>query len=818
MRSRHFCIAALALCAGSASAQSVWNNAAGGNWNTAANWTPSGVPSGVGATVQFPTLATPYEVLCNLSPSIDSIDITGPDQTLVIDLGNILNVTTSAGVVNNGLLMVNPSMSPINSALNFNSTSGVAAISGTGLIRLNGGTDLGDAEVSSVAGTALTLMQPVVGVGRIDGQGSIDNQSTIVADVAGMTLEVQGTITQTPMASMQGTNGLLTLKNATITGGQFLGGVEAKSGSTISNIVLTGNNSVQDSVSLDIASPGIQNNGVLTVNTAGTVLNAALQSAGAVMISGSGTIDLNGEGSDSGDAVLRTTAGNPIIVGVNQTVSGNGRIEAINEPITFRGVALADRVGDDLVMKGDYDFDMLGRAQSAGGTVLLLSASVTNGSLEGDVDSTGGSTIIDCQNTGTLRVRNNSTLNIEGSLLNSSNVVINHDGSVFNAIMRASADTAIAGTGTISLNGPLNTGDAQFDIDAGATLTVGANQVIEGTGRVDASGAVVMNGIYRGNVAGLDLLLTGTHDLSAGGQAEGTGGGLAVFSGADVTGGAMLGGVHTSGTTTMHGFNNAADFTIRENSTLLLDTNIVNNGTFTINNVASVFNAICRANQPVTINGTGTIVLNAVSGTDDAQLTVDGGAGGNLDLPIGQTIIGMGTLDGPMTIHGTVSPGQDDLVPQPIRLLRMVTLAPTAKVILDFEETGGVVSFDKFTGFSDVTLDGEIELRLQGGYEPAIGDRFTIVSATSVTGNFVTTTTPIIGTHLFRVIEQPTKVEALWTCLGDVNLDGLLDASDFSAWIAAFNSGDIEVGDQNLDGTLSPADFSAWIANFNSGC
>ncbi|HED54586.1 MAG TPA: hypothetical protein ENJ00_10365 [Phycisphaerales bacterium] len=54
-------------------------------------------------------------------------------------------------------------------------------------------------------------------------------------------------------------------------------------------------------------------------------------------------------------------------------------------------------------------------------------------------------------------------------------------------------------------------------------------------------------------------------------------------------------------------------------------------------------------------------------------------------------------------------------------------------------------------------------------------------------------------------------------CLPDVNGDGILDSTDFTAWIAAFNAND-PAADQNLDGVIDPSDFTAWIANFNAGC
>ena len=54
-------------------------------------------------------------------------------------------------------------------------------------------------------------------------------------------------------------------------------------------------------------------------------------------------------------------------------------------------------------------------------------------------------------------------------------------------------------------------------------------------------------------------------------------------------------------------------------------------------------------------------------------------------------------------------------------------------------------------------------------------------------------------------------------CLADVNHDDVLDATDFTAWIAAFNAMAPEC-DQNNDSLCDSSDFTAWVANFNAGC
>ena len=54
-------------------------------------------------------------------------------------------------------------------------------------------------------------------------------------------------------------------------------------------------------------------------------------------------------------------------------------------------------------------------------------------------------------------------------------------------------------------------------------------------------------------------------------------------------------------------------------------------------------------------------------------------------------------------------------------------------------------------------------------------------------------------------------------CLADVNGDGSVTPTDFTAWINAFNN-NLPECDQNGDGSCTPTDFTAWINNFNAGC
>lgn len=52
---------------------------------------------------------------------------------------------------------------------------------------------------------------------------------------------------------------------------------------------------------------------------------------------------------------------------------------------------------------------------------------------------------------------------------------------------------------------------------------------------------------------------------------------------------------------------------------------------------------------------------------------------------------------------------------------------------------------------------------------------------------------------------------------GDINGDGALTPTDFTAWINAFNN-NLPKCDQNNDASCTPTDFTAWVNNYNAGC
>lgn len=74
---------------------------------------------------------------------------------------------------------------------------------------------------------------------------------------------------------------------------------------------------------------------------------------------------------------------------------------------------------------------------------------------------------------------------------------------------------------------------------------------------------------------------------------------------------------------------------------------------------------------------------------------------------------------------------------------------------------------------------------------------------------------PNDGSTSLSFVSSLTSVAA--PCVADVNHDGFLTPTDFTAWLGAYNTQAPEC-DQNNDNVCNAFDFTAWITNYNQGC
>lgn len=192
---------ALAVAAPALAVNYVWNNAAGGNWSTATNWTPNGVPNATSDTATI-ALAGTYTVTVDASVTVNTLTIGGASgtQTLAI-AGGIVNLNAGGPVAT---MTVNA-----NGAVN-QSAAGVLQ-GGPAQVAMNGRYDMASGSINSgvnpftigpgatfaLAGGAVKTLQSsstIVNNGTITSSGSgslqVENNATL-NNAAGGVIELQ---------------------------------------------------------------------------------------------------------------------------------------------------------------------------------------------------------------------------------------------------------------------------------------------------------------------------------------------------------------------------------------------------------------------------------------------------------------------------------------------------------------------------------------------------------------------------------------------------------------------------------------------------
>jgi len=130
----------------------------------------------------------------------------------------------------------------------------------------------------------------------------------------------------------------------------------------------------------------------------------------------------------------------------------------------------------------------------------------------------------------------------------------------------------------------------------------------------------------------------------------------------------------------------------------------------------------------------------------------------------------------------------------------------TSTGTLDFDISGTATNaFDAFAVTGTATLSGTLSVELLGGFAPAPGASFTVLTASSISAASLTLGGPDAG--LFTLVKNPTSLvlKAGGGLDGDFNGDGKVDAADYAAWQTQFG------------GALKGSDLLAWQRNFGAG-
>ncbi len=744
-------------------------------------------------------------------------------------------------VVNNGTITINSDNAIFNAHVRFQTA---ATVSGTGNVLMKSAAgDIGDAQIltNGAFNGTIGVDQTVEGSGLITGAsgGTIVNLGTINGNDAAFGLGLAGN--HNGGGIYRSDNGTLLLRNGlNLDAGTFdssgtgIVRTDHNGISTISNVTNLGQMGIVGEGGVISLTGQLTNDGALTINSNTNIFNAHLRFDTSTSISGLGTIHMVSTG-DLGDAQLYTNGIFSGTIGANQIINGSGMIDGRsggtiinNGVINGNHAAVGKASAISLQLRGNHNGNGVGVYRSDDGILslgngLVLQDGIFDSTGAGIVDATtnGIATLSDVTNVGEMGVRGQGgSITLAGPMTNDGNLTLNSDGAVFNAHLRFAADTAINGSGTVTMVSAGNSGDAQLFTDGVFLGTIGASQTIQGSGQVDgrSGGTIINNGTINGNDPVFSLELRGNHTGS--GVYRSDDGVLALINGASFDGGtfdssgAGIVDMVTNGTATLSNMTNAGTLGIRGQGGIVgLAGPLTNNGVILVNSDDAVFNAHLRFLSATTIDGTGTIDMELAGNFGDAQILNDQGFIGTIGA--GQTITGSGLVVGEMNMDGTFDPSSTQ------RQIDVDTLnfSATSGMIADL---GGLLAgeFDRLTigNGSVVSLDGTLTVNLDDGYSPMFGDTWDIVSGGSVSGEFASVIVPEPGIGLvYRVIYEPDRAFVVLTCVADLTGDNVLDFFDIVQFLNFFSSDDVR-SDINGDGDFDFFDIALFLQIFSGDC
>ncbi|MCA9278006.1 MAG: hypothetical protein H6815_04370 [Phycisphaeraceae bacterium] len=701
---------AVSACAGTSHAQTAWGSAIDGSWLDTARWT-AGVP-GATTPATLGLAGTYTTTLQNGSGSYGSLQITNPSA--VLSVFNNAKLVANGTTTNNGLIQISGPGAPGN-ITGFEAGAANVDLMGTGVLRLahptNGNSDAAYLYYSGAATNTLTnaSTHTIAGSGRV--YTALINNGTVNADTGAgttlfmieqpktnnglMTASNGGVLQVNGIALTQSSGGVsassddshVQFLNATVSGGTIdgagtNGSVQYLGTDLLDGVTLTNLNNVVNNSLVNIGANGVVNNGLWTVSdpsAAGNFTRIATSAANAI-VSGTGTIRLQGTGTgnnDSGYLTYTGSASNVLTNGASHSIRGYGRVYSnlvnngtvnadvagktmymIDQPKTNNGTMTASNGGtlqfSGITVTGNPTAQII--STDASSPVQMVNATMTGGGFTtsgtGEFQYFGTDTLSNLTVNGTHSITNNTLVNLATNLVNNGNWFISAPTAAgnFTRLSAAAPNVTISGTGSIRLQGVASgNGDNDSAYLTYSTntnqMTLGPNQDLLGYGRVYTN--LVNNGEVIADVSGKGIFMI-DQPKTNNGTMTASNGGFLQFRNTTVTGNpsaqiistdsaspvhmadvTMTGGGFTTsgtglfrytGTSTLNNLTVNGRHEIANNSTVNIGTDLVNNGDWFISapTAAGNFTGLNAGDASITMSGTGTIRLQGVqSGNGD---------------------------------------------------------------------------------------------------------------------------------------------------------------------------------------------------------
>lgn len=288
-------------------------------------------------------------------------------------------------------------------------------------------------------------------------------------------------------------------------------------------------------------------------------------------------------------------------------------------------------------------------------------------------------------------------------------------------------------TTTLTVDGIAANGSAP------ASLTINTATVTLTGANTYTGGTIVNNGSLIAastNLPANQAVALNSSTLNFNQTADGTFGGVVSGNGAVVKVG--------SGALTVTGANTYTGGTVVNAGTLVASVAalpvgrgvVLNNSTLVLNQPASATFTGIIAGGTIRKQGAGVLTLanttTSAAEVEAGSLMFNAGLG-RTTVAAGALLGGNGTISGNLVNNGTVSPGTS---PGTINVTGNYTQSPSGKLVI---EIASATSFDKLIITGTASLAGTLQVDTLGGYNP-LGQSFTFLTASSVTGTFGTLT------------------------------------------------------------------------------
>lgn len=224
--------------------------------------------------------------------------------------------------------------------------------------------------------------------------------------------------------------------------------------------------------------------------------------------------------------------------------------------------------------------------------------------------------------------------------------------------------------------------------------------------------------------------------------------------------------------------------------------NLKGESTATVNQGATL-----NANQEISV---GTDTPDAPSVLDDLQGTIALALGDVTPPSIIAPII---------NIHANLTPILDDT--GTMNTAGQLTIHPTGTLRIN-AAADGLASSINHTG--DLDILGNISITPLKGYQPQLGDSYTIATASGSIAALPARATGTAPSNLtYHISQNAGTITATVVCRADLNADLDIDFFDVSAFLTAFNAQD-PLADFNNDALFNFFDVSAFLTAYNASC